>query len=94
MLRRETGSDELVTQIKADYRQAALDLKTRVILEHAERLTRDASKIVKEEIDRLRAAGLSDEEVLTLTLITGFFNHQDRVADGLGVELDEAFTRW
>ncbi len=68
-----------------------MDSKTRVILEHAEALTRDASKITKGHIERLRAAGLSDEEVLTLTLIAGFFNHQDRVADGLGVELDEAF---
>ncbi|MFQ5846265.1 MAG: hypothetical protein ACE5IQ_01185 [Candidatus Methylomirabilales bacterium] len=63
-----------------------------MILEHAERLTRDASKIVSEDIERVRAAGLSDEEILTLTLIAGFFNHQDRVADGLGVELDEGFT--
>ncbi|MEE9182444.1 MAG: hypothetical protein V3U33_07765 [candidate division NC10 bacterium] len=63
-----------------------------MILEHAERLTRDASKIASEDIGQLRAAGLSDEEILSVTLIAGFFNHQDRVADGLGVELDEAFT--
>jgi uncharacterized protein YciW len=63
-----------------------------VILEHAERITRDASQIAQEDIERLRAAGLSEEEILTLTLIAGFFNHQDRVADGLGVELDEAFS--
>ncbi|MEE9154592.1 MAG: hypothetical protein V3U42_10930 [candidate division NC10 bacterium] len=63
-----------------------------MILEHAERITRDASQIAQEDIERLRAAGLSEEEILTLTLIAGFFNHQDRVADGLGVELDEAFS--
>jgi alkylhydroperoxidase family enzyme len=83
----------LVAQVKADYRKAAVDPKTRAMLEHGEQITRDASKIAQEDVGRLRAVGLSDEEILTGTLIAGFFNHQDRVADALGVALDDAFAR-
>ncbi len=80
-------------QIEEDFHGPALDAKTRAILEHGEWLTKNASKIASEDIERLRGTGVSDDEILTMTLIAGFFNHQDRVADGLGVQLDEAFAR-
>ncbi len=41
----------------------------------------------------LRSHGLSDEEILALVLLAGFFQLATRVADALGVELDAELTR-
>ena len=40
------------------------------------------------DFDRARAAGLSDDVVLHVVLQTAFFNHLNRVADGVGIEFD------
>lgn len=41
----------------------------------------------------LRAAGLTDEQILAVVLVAGFFNLATRIADALGVELDPQLTR-
>ena len=39
------------------------------------------------DIDALRAVGLTDEQVLSTVAITCVFNFMNRLADGLGVEI-------
>ena len=41
----------------------------------------------------LRQAGWSDDAVVDIVGITGFFNYITRVADGLGVELNPEYAR-
>jgi alkylhydroperoxidase family enzyme len=43
----------------------------------------------KNDVKGLRENGLSDEEILSITLITNYFNFVNRVANGLGVDLSE-----
>ncbi len=40
------------------------------------------------DIARLRSAGWSDRAILDLTLVVGYFAFVNRIADGLGVELE------
>ncbi len=87
-LRIQTGDEELVGQIKKDYRQARIDAQTRAILEFAEKITRDATTITKDDIEHLRGLGLEDEQILEAAEVAGFFNYINRVADALGVEMD------
>lgn len=42
-----------------------------------------------DDIAPLRAAGLSDAGVHDLTAVTAYFNFVNRVAQGLGLELEE-----
>jgi alkylhydroperoxidase family enzyme len=42
-----------------------------------------------EDVERLRRTGFSDEEILSINLITSYFNFVNRVAEGLGVEFSE-----
>ena len=79
--------------MKRDYRQAELDGKTRALLDFAVQVTRDPHRISHETINRLRAAGWSDEEILTATHIVGFFNYYTRLADALGVEPEDFMKR-
>ena len=67
----------------------ALDLRTAAMLRHAAMLTSRPDKAAEDDIERLRAAGFSDEEVLDVTLVTAYFNFVNRIALGLGVTFDE-----
>ncbi len=58
------------------------------MLDYALRLSRDPAAVGSERIDRLRSAGLSDEEIHRVALVVAYFNFVNRVAEGLGVELE------
>jgi len=55
------------------------------MLDYVAQLTRDATKIMPEHLDRLRAEGFEDQAILQINLIASWFNYINRVADGLGV---------
>ncbi len=44
--------------------------------------------MTKADVETLRAAGLDDKEILAVVHITGFFNYLNRLADGLGIDLE------
>ena len=55
------------------------------IVRHAEKLTTAPVAMTESDLDELRAEGLSDSDILDLTLIVGYFNFVNRIALGLGV---------
>ena len=74
-----------VEALKRDYRSAPISEQDRVMLEFAEQITRDATRISPAFHDRLRAVGFDDRGILQITLIASWFNYINRVADALGV---------
>lgn len=52
-------------------------------------LTRSPAQVTRTDIEQLRRAGFSDEEILSINLIVSYFNFVNRVALGLGVEFTE-----
>ena len=77
-----------VEQVKQDYRALDLPEKTRAMLDYAVLLTKEPTAVTEEAVAALRQVGFSDEEVLTLNLITSYFNFVNRIALGLGVAYD------
>lgn len=59
------------------------------MLEFVENVTKEATTLKEGEIIKLRQAGFQDEAILDIVHITGYFNHINRVADALGVELED-----
>ena len=55
------------------------------MLDYVAQLTRDATRISREDHERLREAGFDDRGILQITLIASWFNYINRVADALGV---------
>jgi alkylhydroperoxidase family enzyme len=55
------------------------------MLDYVAQLTRDATRISREDHERLRAAGFDDRAILQVTLIASWFNYINRVADALGI---------
>ena len=56
------------------------------IVRHAEKLSSAPGAMTESDLGELRAVGLSDSDILDLTLITAYFNFVNRIAQGLGVE--------
>ena len=75
----------LVEALKKDYTTAPITNQERAMLDYVVKLTRDATKIWKDDHDRLRATGFDDKAILQITLIASWFNYINRVADALGV---------
>ncbi|MCI0533639.1 MAG: hypothetical protein L0Z50_00275 [Verrucomicrobiales bacterium] len=71
-----------------DYARAPISDAERALLDHAVKLTREPWACTEADVERLRAAGWSDRAILDLTLIVGYFAFVNRIADGLGVELE------
>jgi uncharacterized peroxidase-related enzyme len=78
-----------VNAVVSDYTQAPLSDSERALLNFAVRLTQEPSSRSEEEIRLLRSHGWSDRAVLDCVLIIAYFNFVNRIADGLGVQLEE-----
>lgn len=87
-LRRLLKDDALVEGIEADHGSAGLDRRRRVMLDYAEKLTRDPASCTKADVDTLREAGFADADVLAIAEVTSYYACVNRIADGLGVELE------
>lgn len=72
-----------------DWRKAELDERLRVILTFAEKLTLHPRQMRSHDLQPLRAAGLDDRGILEVVEVTAYFNFVNRLADGLGVSIEE-----
>ena len=54
------------------------------ILRYAERLTWNPATITEDDIQRLRAVGLQDGEILEVNQVTAYFAYANRTVQGLG----------
>jgi uncharacterized peroxidase-related enzyme len=88
-LRTVSGDDALTEAIKTDFRQAAMDEPTRKMLEYVERVTLTPADIEETEVEELKRHGFTDEDIFDIVHITGYFSHINRVADALGVDLED-----
>ena len=75
----------LVEVMEKDYTTAPISPQDRVMLDYVVKLTKDATKVWKDDIERLRDVGFDDRGILQITLIASWFNYINRVADALGV---------
>jgi len=80
-----TLDKEMVEALERDYSSAPITAKERVMLDYVVKLTKDATKVWKDDHQRLREVGFDDKAILQITLIAAWFNYINRVADALGV---------
>jgi len=87
-LRTLTGDAGLAAALARDHRSARLTVADRAMLDYAVKLTRAPAEISAADVEGLRAAGLSDAAILDVCQIVAYYNYVNRLADGLGVELE------
>lgn len=75
-------------QLKRDWRQADLTDRQRAILTYAYKLTVEPWNMTEADLEPMRAAGLSDADILAANQVTAYYAYVNRLADGLGVEVE------
>ncbi len=89
-LTRESGNAALAEAVASvDLEQ--LPERLRALCRYAIKLTRTPHQMVESDLAPLRASGLTDRDIVDLNQVAAYFNYVNRVADGLGVELE---ARW
>ncbi len=84
-LRRYVKDDDTVQALCSADNLDSLEPRLGNIVMHAEKLTTAPGAMTDSDLHDLRAVGLSDRDILDLTLIVGYFNFVNRIALGLGV---------
>lgn len=79
---------EQVQRVVRDYRDAGLDPARTALLDYCVKLTRTPGAMTEADVQRLRDHGFTDAEVYNAAMVTGYFNFINRIADGLGVDLE------
>ncbi len=75
----------------ADWRAAPIERissRARPLCEHAVKLSREPQTVTRDDIERLRAQGCDDPAIHDLTQVIALFAYYNRIADGLGIELE------
>ncbi len=83
-----TKDDKLIAALAADYTTAPIADADRTMLRYVAKLTRAPSAIVKSDVEALRAAGFSDTAILDICQVAAYYAFVNRLASGLGVELE------
>jgi len=63
------------------------------MLAYAAKLTKSPGLMRRSDVDRLRRAGFPDDEIHDIAAVAGHFAFVNRLADGLGVELESWWKR-
>jgi uncharacterized peroxidase-related enzyme len=87
-LSRLTHDPELVAAVKTDYRTADLSDADTAMLDFAVKLTRAPCGCERDDVGTLRAHGFTDTDVLDIVQVVGYYAYVNRLACGLGVELE------
>ena len=90
-LRAELGNRELAEAVKKDYRQAPVGAATRALLDFADKVNMHGHTCTAEDLEQLRGHGFSDEDIVDTTAIIGMMNYLNRIADALGIVLNEEY---
>lgn len=58
------------------------------MIEYVRKLTETPSVITSDDVEALREVGFDDRMIHDVAAVTGYFAFVNRLADGLGVELE------
>ena len=67
----------------------ALTVRERALVRYADVVTLRPASVTRADVDALRAHGLDDLAIHDACSIVAYFAFVNRIADGLGVELEE-----
>ena len=59
------------------------------MLRYADKLTTAPATMQRADIDSLRAVGFADADILAIAEVVGYYAYVNRIADGLGVTLEQ-----
>ncbi len=78
----------MVEKLTTDWREAALSDADRQMLDYTEKLTLEPWEMNESDVVALRDQGFSDSAILDINQVTGYYAFANRLANGLGIELE------
>ncbi len=87
----DLGSKDKVISVQRDFRNAGLDARDVAMLDYAEAVAKDASRITEGDIESLRAAGFSDVQIADIALCASLRCFMARFFDATGAGPEPAF---
>ena len=88
----ESQNPAVADQIQYDYREAGLTPADRALCDYAIKLTTEPQNMMEGDVVHLREVGFDDEQITIAAQVIGYFNYINRIADGLGVDLEDQMT--
>jgi len=88
-LRHFVDEEEVLNMLATSDGLETLEPRLSNIVRYAEKLTTAPGAMTESDLGELRAEGLSEKDILDLTLIVGYFNFVNRIAVGLGVDYSD-----
>lgn len=85
VLRRYVKDDDTLDMLMTADGLETLEPRLSNIVRYAEKLTSAPAAMTESDLGELRAVGLSDRDILDVSLIVAYFNFVNRIALGLGV---------
>ena len=68
-----------------DYRTAPISEREKALFAFIEKMNRESSRLRKEDIEEVKAAGWSDEELYDAITVCALFNYYNKWIDATGV---------
>ncbi len=85
----EADQEKLLAAITTDFTKADLPAADMAMLKYAKKLTLEPGNMLAADVNDLREHGFDDLAIHDICAITAYFNFVNRMADGLGVELEK-----
>lgn len=79
----------MVDRFAADWRDAGVEPPTLALLEYGSKLTVNPAAVTADDIAVLREHGFDDQGISSATQVVAYFNYINRIAEGLGVALED-----
>ena len=84
--------DDIVEKLKKTDIPDFLTEREKAIVEYSLKITKTPSEMTKDDVEALRKFGLTDEAILNVVMVNSYFAFVNRMADGLGVELEDYWS--
>ena len=78
-----------MNQLKSDYTLADITPAQMAMLDYVAKLTKRPADMIESDIHQLREMGCKDRAILDINQIAAYYAYVNRIADGLGVDLED-----
>ena len=91
LLRKNFFSAAELEAIREDFHHAGLEEKEVLMMDYSQKVVRDASSTTRQDFDKMRAAGWTDEDILSITLAAAARSFASKLFDSLGAGPDSVY---
>jgi uncharacterized peroxidase-related enzyme len=78
----------LLAAVEVNWRTSSIDERRKVMLTYVEKLTIRPQDVTTGDVDALRTEGFTDRDIHDICEVAAYYAYVNRIADGLGVQLE------